>query len=984
MICGPWAHFSSEPKSVLRLGRDGGAWVVADAGGISTPRFSLVWLLRHLGAAHGGVLEDRKYFLSSLLYFPPTSVRSVSDALLPMGFLCYAPFPVLTDVHGRTFGVWTLLTCTLCFLCAFNLENKPLYAATFLSFIYAFGHFLTEYLFYDTMAASNLTTVGIFAGSYREGKGKREELLRSLISVLMAATCARSPSPNPSRPRTPDMAISRKSCSSIPSSFTESSPLRNHCCRSPSPTPRASAHKENERDFNRASRPMATKAVSSSSSKSGGKNFMSPTISAASKAVTASPRRKILAEKNEAAVASSVRSSLSSLPDESPVIMEEAPAEREVGAGPLLNQNLWEAGDSSEICSEQEDVELEVKNHRVSGALSSPCSFSRSTSTTTAAIASLDADPILPPYDPHTNYLSPRPQFLHYRPNPRIEQYWLDESGLIEVGDGKRLEDSFSSESCDNSEEQNEEETSSNLQKECEDVPAASDEEDIAAIRASESESKIKSSGVGRSFLKYTFASCLLVSVIACLLGSFGGYPVLSPTVLKLPTSRQAIDHLHMSEYISAVNLAEVCRRLGLWSFEAVAYRTRVNAMPRQEFGPIFLANFTSSNLEQRLDIIHSGTVPSNELISEETGKGQPFSVPLDYRTESSEMEQTYLKVDVPLEDEAVSNEVDTPFDGAMEILELDVPLGEPWDETLAGHESGDAIYLAKDLDENDDTLEAETGPELHQDMEKSSLSEFESLEKTVQDDSNKMEVRGVDDEYEHVVEVKQPRNGQDNPPVSAIEHEAAESQVDSASVFSASQTQCSIAEETPLASNDEGIPSIHELHALSAYTNDGKVAIGLCLAILLLVASIMFFIMKQKKPTPSVNELEVPKEKEVLSKSASGSSESYGHARGSPYENTPVDTLLAESGPLEFSSSLRQSTSIQHRTTSKNNEEETLSHEKRRLRRDSTVSSSSMSYGSFTSYEKFSAKKKGIRDDDEVVTPVRRSSRIRNQIASP
>ncbi|KAF9619485.1 hypothetical protein IFM89_007233 [Coptis chinensis] len=33
----------------------------------------------------------------------------------------------VTDVHGRTFGVWTLLTCTLCFLCAFNLENKPLY-----------------------------------------------------------------------------------------------------------------------------------------------------------------------------------------------------------------------------------------------------------------------------------------------------------------------------------------------------------------------------------------------------------------------------------------------------------------------------------------------------------------------------------------------------------------------------------------------------------------------------------------------------------------------------------------------------------------------------------------------------------------------------------------------------------------------------------------------------------------------------------------
>ncbi|XP_059454332.1 ergosterol biosynthetic protein 28-like [Corylus avellana] len=71
----------------------------------------------------------------------------------------------MTEVHGRTFGVWTLLTCTLCFLCAFNLENKPLYLATFLSFIFAFGHFLTEYLVYQTMAIANLTTVGIFAGT---------------------------------------------------------------------------------------------------------------------------------------------------------------------------------------------------------------------------------------------------------------------------------------------------------------------------------------------------------------------------------------------------------------------------------------------------------------------------------------------------------------------------------------------------------------------------------------------------------------------------------------------------------------------------------------------------------------------------------------------------------------------------------------------------------------------------------------------------
>ena len=34
-------------------------------------------------------------------------------------------FLAVTEIHGRTFGTWTLLTCTLCLLCAWNLHNKP-------------------------------------------------------------------------------------------------------------------------------------------------------------------------------------------------------------------------------------------------------------------------------------------------------------------------------------------------------------------------------------------------------------------------------------------------------------------------------------------------------------------------------------------------------------------------------------------------------------------------------------------------------------------------------------------------------------------------------------------------------------------------------------------------------------------------------------------------------------------------------------------
>lgn len=153
------------------------------------------------------------------------------------------------------------------------------------------------------------------------------------------------------------------------------------------------------------------------------------------------------------------------------------------------------------------------------------------------------------------------------------------------------------------------------------------------------------------------------------------------------------------------------------------------------------------------------------------------------------------------------------------------------------------------------------------------------------------MEVGGVDvNEYEHVVEVEQLSNGQDTH-VFEIEDEAVRSQDDSVSGWVHSQLlkhSVLVLRRPPLAS-DEGIPINPELHELEAYAKNGKLAAGLFLAILPIVASIMFILTKQKKTTMKMDELEVPKAGEVLSKSVSGSSESYGQDRGSPFENTPV-----------------------------------------------------------------------------------------------
>ncbi|WVZ49061.1 hypothetical protein U9M48_000442 [Paspalum notatum var. saurae] len=81
--------------------------------------------------------------------------------------LCSATFsgtPSVSDVHGRTVGVWTLLSCTLCFLCAFNLDSKPLYIATFLSFVYGIAYLAVEWLIYHTILFPSSVPFIFFAG----------------------------------------------------------------------------------------------------------------------------------------------------------------------------------------------------------------------------------------------------------------------------------------------------------------------------------------------------------------------------------------------------------------------------------------------------------------------------------------------------------------------------------------------------------------------------------------------------------------------------------------------------------------------------------------------------------------------------------------------------------------------------------------------------------------------------------------------------
>ena len=97
------------------------------------------------------------------------SLRALSVAI---GYTSYTVFkekifdkkPMeVSPLYGRTFAIWTLLTCILTTITALNLDDKPLYIVTIVSFLLAGLHFLSEFFLYKTMGFVNLLSPGIVA-----------------------------------------------------------------------------------------------------------------------------------------------------------------------------------------------------------------------------------------------------------------------------------------------------------------------------------------------------------------------------------------------------------------------------------------------------------------------------------------------------------------------------------------------------------------------------------------------------------------------------------------------------------------------------------------------------------------------------------------------------------------------------------------------------------------------------------------------------
>ncbi|RWR83137.1 hypothetical protein CKAN_01188200 [Cinnamomum micranthum f. kanehirae] len=166
---------------------------------------------------------------------------------------------------------------------------------------------------------------------------------------------------------------------------------------------RASLGKANREEINENDEHFHQRiSPSSQNPKKGAKNFMSPTVSAASKA--ALPRKKVLMERNEA-----FGSDFS---------------ESQMGKSPNFSE-----GETS--------PDLLGLHSQITPPSMKVSEYGYSSDSVSAYL----------PYDPLTNYLSPRPQFLRYKPNRRLDMFLHRKNKLRNGEEGVVLEGGGSTQS---------------------------------------------------------------------------------------------------------------------------------------------------------------------------------------------------------------------------------------------------------------------------------------------------------------------------------------------------------------------------------------------------------------------------------------------------------------------------------------------------------------------------------------------------------
>ncbi|GAB4853399.1 hypothetical protein Ancab_017577 [Ancistrocladus abbreviatus] len=838
-------------------------------------------------------------------------------------------------------------------------------------------------------------------------------------------------------------------------------------------------HKENERDPN--SRMMRAK---SPSVLRGTKNFMSPTISAASK-INASPRKKVLAERNDAIRASASLSdgqfhfysvnSLDAAEDNAFAVptetnnIEAVPSltaayfHRVGNDGVKFSKNdhekdrdiFYPASGVTNVEEEDtayspfEATELQGKPDLAVLSPEVPLNYSKFESSTLpdtitntvsqiqnasssqSTLSPFNADPSILPYDPKTNYLSPRPKFLHYKPNPRIEVY---------LNKGKQLEDDFTSETSSGVESTAETQSENSLQeyedassvemaakeptpKSCE--PHATTPHLLHEAVDSKAESK-------QCLLSKSKVIALLFVFSVAFLSILAPHsPVIRNAVFEDQSISKIYHHSHMVAEFVKENLTSLFQNARVWPDQFVNYLSRMSHGLREvdKNRPLQFNNLSALHddgfhvVEQiELGLFHGGE-QNVGLIKE---IGGPFifadsNVELFPKMESNiELEEYAPSAEggevIKVDDSGaeILKENSRPFTSAYEKSQYDPqPVGESEflveepENQIAGQT---AVLEPKHLEavgctcgEND--IVSDIQYELHGDIEvedqlappslehegeigRSSCNQFESGQAQEESGNLMLEMSVGNDivsdiQYELHSDIK--AEDQLTPP--SLEHKG-ESDFSSCNQFESGQVQ----EESGNLMLERSAGNFQIFEALGL--GDKFLApsnLGVCLLLMTLLGATLFTYMKLTKGSlenaAPLAKNEFPAD-EFVSKPLPVASNMESSFHKSPSScSGPIEVdMHGESCPSELSSFQKSSSYSNKKGLMGADEAQSQERKSRRnYTRDSLASSSdytagSISYGSFTTYSIIHLKD----GDDDVVTPVRRSSRIRDKVTSP
>ncbi|XP_044508646.1 uncharacterized protein LOC123227634 [Mangifera indica] len=719
----------------------------------------------------------------------------------------------------------------------------------------------------------------------------------------------------------------------------------------------------------------------------GTKNFMSPTISAASK-FTASPKKKILTERNEPVLSSvsssdaksqlmqdnelnpeksSIKKKAVSFSDVKSLILEDDGfLKPEMG----LNQSKIEASYDSTITELDEEalksdlvsdseVNLESKKNHVSSLpknvteendsgvnLGSTFKISPRTScsTLTPMLAPLDADPSMPPYDPKTNYLSPRPRFLHYRPNPRIE--------LFHKRVGMRLEESFVSESfsdsevsgilSDDSHRESEDVSSDETMKEGE-VEAAVEEEETELTVSEPNpfsfykpEESVQAKGVSKS--KF-FTSSKFIAFIFVLL--FAG---LSISVVKSPvTDFSVLNDLDFSNlYVlpeitefAIVNFERLAQRYQLWAANSFSYICKLISDLRKvpKLGPLQYGNLTDLFEEYK---------EADAVFKQDQAVLTPIwerDVGAELSKEGDSESETDENVEEVLEEDNSPKSEEQVHQGNAEVSEYHTD-PEPEEACSTPPAEGVEISEAEQSGDHND-IKPQTD-QLELILEATVIQpEAEAYESQGESEKN-FHAEFVSPKVENFHQSSELDIAMDNPQISAATADITTMNGSEVKFFTANMVGISM------------------------------------LVLLSLLAKIAFlkYAHKEKSSTPNA----IPTHVQQPSKKFDYSLISVT----SEHQQTEEVDMAGESCSSEMSSFKSSSYSkkgLKDSSEAQTKEKKIRKNSRRESLASSDFSMDSPSYGSFTTYEKIT-KKNGL-DDEVVTTPVRRSSRLRNQAAT-